>query len=283
MALNVDMHLLRAFITVSEVGSISRAADRLARTQAAVSMQLQRLEKELDANLLRRSTRGVSLTDAGEILLAYARKAMASGEQLRRQINGSKVEGRINLGMVEDLAVTRLPTLLAEFRNRFPLVELDLSSGNSSDLSQSLKEGRCDLVIADPARFTSTPALFYSRQLVWCASRMLDLDDDAELPLVMFDALCSWQDRMLTGLAEANRRWRATCHVSTPSALTAALRAGLGVSVLMHESVPADCQIIDGQVGLPVAPRAEFGLFAAEDASESAIELLGFLKLRLGG
>ncbi|NKC04857.1 LysR family transcriptional regulator [Ochrobactrum haematophilum] len=54
------------FIAVAETGTVSKAADRLARTQAAVSMQLQRIEKELDRELFKRSSRGVSLTEAGE-------------------------------------------------------------------------------------------------------------------------------------------------------------------------------------------------------------------------
>ena len=92
MEADLDVRLLRAFVTVSETGTVSRAADRLARTQAAVSMQLQRLEAEVGAQLLKRSPRGVTLTEAGEILLAYARKTIALGEDARRQIAGRKLD-----------------------------------------------------------------------------------------------------------------------------------------------------------------------------------------------
>lgn len=145
---DIDVRLLRAFVTVADTGTVSRAADRLARTQAAVSMQLQRLEGEVGAELLRRSPRGVTLTEAGEILLAFARKAIAIGDDARREIEGRRLVGRVRLGIVEDLAITRLPLIIAEFRRRHPSVEIELTSASSSDLSKSLGEGSGDFLRA---------------------------------------------------------------------------------------------------------------------------------------
>ena len=124
MDMNLDPHLLRALLVVAETGTVSGAAEKLARTQAAVSMQLKRLEADLGTQLLKRSSRGVSLTDSGEILVAYARKLIALGQDARQQIEGRQLVGRVRLGLIEDLVVTRLPILLAEFRKRFPQVEL---------------------------------------------------------------------------------------------------------------------------------------------------------------
>ena len=74
---DLDIGLLRAFVVTAECGSVSGAAQRLARTQAAVSMQLRRLEDDLGARLLNRSTRGMDLTEAGYVLFPYARKCWA--------------------------------------------------------------------------------------------------------------------------------------------------------------------------------------------------------------
>lgn len=131
MDMNLDPHLLRALLVVAETGTVSGAAEKLARTQAAVSMQLKRLEADLGTQLLKRSSRGVSLTDSGEILVAYARKLIALGQDARQQIEGRQLVGRVRLGLIEDLVVTRLPILLAEFRKRFPQVELDLVTAHS--------------------------------------------------------------------------------------------------------------------------------------------------------
>ncbi|MBR7539064.1 LysR family transcriptional regulator, partial [Mycobacterium tuberculosis] len=94
-------------LVVAETGTVSGAAEKLARTQAAVSMQLKRLEADLGTQLLKRSSRGVSLTDSGEILVAYARKLIALGQDARQQIEGRQLVGRVRLGLIEDLVVTR--------------------------------------------------------------------------------------------------------------------------------------------------------------------------------
>lgn len=275
---DLDIRLLRAFVTVADTGTVSRAADRLARTQAAVSMQLQRLEDEIGAPLLRRSPRGVALTEEGEILLAYARKTIAMAEDARRQIAGRKLVGRIRLGIVEDLAVTRLPSIIADFRRRHPLVEIELTSASSTDLSKALSDGRCDIVMADPARFARAPIWHLAKPLVWCASRIIEIDDDAELPLIMFDGSCSWQDRMLASLAEAGIAWRVGGRVSTFAALIAALRAGLGIGLLLPEGLPSDCQNLQGRLNLPSAPTADFGIYIVTKPPPFIEELGAFLR-----
>ena len=275
---DIDIRLLRAFVTVADTGTVSRAADKLARTQAAVSMQLQRLEGEVGAELLRRSPRGVALTEAGEILLAFARKTIAMGEDARRQIAGRKLVGRIRLGIVEDLAVTRLPSIIADFRRRHPSVEIELTSSSSVDLSKALADGRCDIVMADPARFAMAPIGHLSKQLVWCASRIIEIDEESELPVIMFEGSCSWQDRMLASLAEAGIGWRVGGRASTFAALISALRAGLGIGLLLQEGLPSDCQNLQGSFNLPPAPTADFGIYVIKRPPLLVEELGAFLR-----
>lgn len=280
MEADLDTRLLRAFVVVAETGTISRAADRLARTQAAVSMQLQKLEGDVGAALLSRSPRGVTLTEAGEILLGYARKTLAFGEDARRQIAGRRLVGRVRLAIVEDLAVTRLPPIIADFRRRHPSVEIELMSSSSSDLSRALIEDKCDIAIADPARFAKAPRAHLSLQLVWCASRMLELGPRDEIPLVLFQGSCSWQDRMIASLAQAGIAWRVGGSASTFAALIAGLRAGLGIGLLLQEGIPADCENVQTHYQLPPTPTADFGLYVSDSPPPLVSELEAFLRDR---
>ncbi|MFK4823126.1 LysR family transcriptional regulator [Ochrobactrum quorumnocens] len=273
MDASYDLRLLRMFIAVAETGTLSKAADRLARTQAAVSMQLQRIEKELDTQLFTRSSRGVSLTQAGEAFLAYARRVIALTEDMQRGLVDKKLVGRIRLGLFEDLAVTRLPGAIAEFKQKHPSVDIELSSSHSTQLARSFDEGQIDIVVADPARFTQPPLSFISYQLVWCASRLLDVNEEEPLPVVLFETSCSWQDRMVASLAEAGLVWTVGCRVKSLTAMLSALRGGLGIGVLFSEAVPPDCETINGRYNLPAAPVAEFGVYTANASSPLVSEL----------
>jgi len=278
MEADLDIRLLRAFVAVAEAGTVSKAALRLSRTQAAVSMQLQRLEAEFGSQLLLRSSRGMILTEAGEIVLAYARKTIALGEDVRRQIAGRMLIGRVRLGIIEDLAMTRLPSIIADFRRRHPSVEIALTSAGGADLAKAIDEGRSDIVIADPVRFASAPSGYMSRPLVWGASRIIEIDAEAELPLVLFESACSWQDRMLASLAEAGLPWRVGCRVSTFAALVSGLRAGFGIGLMLPESLPPDCENVQGRLHLPPAPMAEFGIFVGANPPPLVNELASFLR-----
>lgn len=275
---DLDIRLLRAFVTVADAGTVSRAAGRLARTQAAVSMQLQRLENEVGAQLLHRSPRGVALTEAGEILLAFARKTLTLAEDARREIAGRRLVGRLRLGIIEDLAVTRLPSVIAEFRRCHPLVEIELTSAGSAELARAFDEGKCDVVMADPARFRTAPSGFVSRPLVWAASRMMEIDESAPLPLIMFDGSCSWQDRMLSSLAELGIAWRVGGRATTFAAMISALRAGLGIGLLLQEGLPADCQSLNGGFRLPMPSNAQFGIYVSPRSEQLAEECGAFLR-----
>ncbi len=281
MDMNLDPHLLRALLVVAETGTVSGAAEKLARTQAAVSMQLKRLEADLGTQLLKRSSRGVSLTDSGEILVAYARKLIALGQDARQQIEGRQLVGRVRLGLIEDLVVTRLPILLAEFRKRFPQVELDLVTAHSGELSQSLQSGKLDIVVADPSRFSFAPFFHWSRQLVWSGSRLIDVGEGDPIPLIVFEGSCTWQDKTTVAFASAGVAWSVACRVSSYGALIGALRAGLGYSLMLPESLPSDCETIDSGRNLPEAPSADFGLFVGKDPSNIVRELGVFLREKL--
>lgn len=278
MDVDFDLRLLRMFIAVAETGAVSKAAERLARTQAAVSMQLQRIEQALDAELVLRSPRGVSLTDRGEQFLAYARKMVALTHNMQRSLSDKTLAGRVRIGMFEDLAVTRLPAAIAQFRRHHPSVEIELFSSYSQELARSLKEGRSDIVIADPARFDIPPSSSISRQLVWCTSRMMEFVEDAPIPVILFDTSCSWQDRMIASLAEEGLTWTVGCRVRSLPAMLSALRAGLGIGILFPEAIPPYCEVLHAKFGLPAAPAAEFGVYVAHDASAVVDELASFLR-----
>ncbi|QND52951.1 LysR family transcriptional regulator [Phyllobacterium sp. 628] len=281
MELNLDPHLLRALVVVAETGTVSGAAERLSRTQAAISMQLKRLEVDLGTQLLTRTSRGVTLTDSGQILVAYARKLIALGDDARQQIEGRQLVGRVRLGLIEDLVATRLPILLAEFRKRFPQVELDLITAHSGELSQSLQTEKLDMVIADPSRFASVPFFHWSRQLVWSGSRMIDVGEGDAIPLIVFEGSCTWQDKTTVAFAAAGVAWSVACRVSSYGALIGALRAGLGYSLMLPESVPSDCETIDADQRLPAAPSADFGLFLTRESSKIVKELGFYLREKL--
>ncbi|RUU08858.1 LysR family transcriptional regulator, partial [Mesorhizobium sp. M7A.T.Ca.TU.009.01.3.2] len=135
---NLDPDLLRAFVVVAERLSFTRAAEQLNRTQAAVSLQVKRLEERIETILFRRSTARVELTAAGEGFLIDARRILALNEQAIARVSGQQVAGQVRIGVMEDYGTKILPRLLAGIAERFPLVQVEMEIGLTARLLKRL-------------------------------------------------------------------------------------------------------------------------------------------------
>jgi DNA-binding transcriptional LysR family regulator len=124
----MELRRLRYFVAVAEELSFNRAAQRLHISQPPLSNQIKQLEEELGVLLFKRSSRGVRLTEAGELLLEEARRILIQLEQAARMVErvGSGKTGRLSLGFVPSATNEVLPPVLYEFQRCFPNVELFL-------------------------------------------------------------------------------------------------------------------------------------------------------------
>jgi DNA-binding transcriptional LysR family regulator len=270
MTPDFDISLLRALATVAETGSVSAAAQRLSRTQGAVSMQLRRLEEDVGRRLLDRSSRGVTLTEAGHMLLGYARQALGAGEAVRRALSGTEMAGRVRLGILEDFAATRLSTALASFSLAHPGIRLELIVGCGCLVDHRLERGELDIALSSVEDFVGPPIRTWRHQLCWAISPGFDLAAYDELPLVLFDLqqTCAWRDQALARLDNADRRWRAVLSSSGLTAIQSAVTAGLGVGVMLDVVVArANLKAVPPEDGLPALPSVEIGLYVSPAAS----------------
>lgn len=143
-----DLDVLRSFASGIELGSFAKAADRLGRSTSAVSAQLKKLEEQAGTALLRRAGRGMALTDAGEVMLAYARRLLEVNDQAAAAIRGSELAGRVRLGLQEDFGETLLPDVLGRFARAHPQVCIEARIARNAELRRQLDAGRLDLTLA---------------------------------------------------------------------------------------------------------------------------------------
>jgi DNA-binding transcriptional LysR family regulator len=102
MSTHLDLDALAMLVAVAETGGFTAAGQKLGRTQSAVSGRIQDLEATLGKQLLERSRRGVMPTEAGERLLAQARRLLAIEREARAELDGDKAVGRLRVGLPDD-------------------------------------------------------------------------------------------------------------------------------------------------------------------------------------
>ncbi|MEV4018141.1 LysR family transcriptional regulator [Nonomuraea angiospora] len=268
MARDLEIALLRSFVTAVRAGSISRAAAALGRTQPALSQQLRKLERAVGSPLLHRAPSGVSPTRAGEELLPYAERILALSAQALAD-TGRALTGHCGVGLLEDLAASRLSQALADLARLHPDATLEVLSLSDAAMREAYDTGRVQLVLDEAADLPWPPRWTVRLPLVWAVGQGVDTDADP-LPVVLFSNTCAWRTSVLETMEGTGRRWRVAFESNSLAGVLAALRAGLGVAALLPANLePAmACHEADA---LPALPDVELGLARHPDTEGDAL------------
>ncbi|MCK2089383.1 LysR family transcriptional regulator [Thauera aromatica] len=152
----MDLKQLAYFVRVAELGSFTRASIALDIAQPALSRQVRLLEVELHQNLLVRNGRGVTLTEAGTVLLEHSRGVLHQIERLREELSRVRgaLSGRVALGMPPSLSKRVAVPVTRAFRQRMPQAALSIIEGLSVTMQESLVSGRLDIALV----YNATPS-----------------------------------------------------------------------------------------------------------------------------
>ncbi|AVR88034.1 LysR family transcriptional regulator [Thauera aromatica] len=152
----MDLKQLAYFVRVAELGSFTRASIALDIAQPALSRQVRLLEVELHQNLLVRNGRGVTLTEAGSVLLEHSRGVLHQIERLREELSRVRgaLSGRVALGMPPSLSKRVAVPVTRAFRQRLPEAALSIIEGLSVTMQESLVSGRLDIALV----YNATPS-----------------------------------------------------------------------------------------------------------------------------
>jgi DNA-binding transcriptional LysR family regulator len=262
-----DPALLVTLVTVAQTGSFTQAAARLGIRQPTVSQHISRLEKQTGRTLILRDTHTVALTADGEAMIGFARGILAAHEQASAYFSGSRPRGRLRIGMSDDLALTRLPQILRDFRHEHPLVDFDLTVDQSGLLHQRLEENKLDVFVGKRPRGEERGRLVKRERLVWVGTPATKLDLTKPVPLVVYPSPSISRIEMHRALNRAGLPYRSVCVCRGVNGLIAAVAAGVGVSALATSLVPPQLTPLGPAQRLPelgsidlvllTSPRAE--------------------------
>ncbi|MFL5829622.1 MAG: LysR family transcriptional regulator [Solirubrobacteraceae bacterium] len=146
----MDLRQLRYFEAVARHRHFTNAADELHLAQSALSHQVRQLERELGVELLRRTTRSVQPTDAGELVAARARAVLAEVDALKGEIDelSGLHRGQVNIGAMLFGGQLDIPAILAGFKARYPNIEIGLREGTAGRMLEMLADGSLDVTFA---------------------------------------------------------------------------------------------------------------------------------------
>lgn len=240
-SVDLDVRLLRTFVTLIETGSFSETAKRVGRTQPAVSMQLKKLEEHLGHPLLLRDRKVALPTQQGRVLLGYARRILELNDEAVREVANAPTNARIRVGAQAEFAQSFLERVFKAIRHEHPELQLEIRFGLSATLIQEYEEGRLDLVLAKTMLPRTDALMYWPEHLTWACAPDFKLDRGGRVPLVVLPK-GSIQRRLSMELCN-NAVWEGeiACDCTNWTDLCHAVECGYGVAVLPRTRVGRKC------------------------------------------
>jgi len=242
----MDLRQLRSLVTIADEGQFTRAAERLGIAQSSLSTQIRLLEQELGLTLFDRTTRRVSVTDAGESLIATARSVLAEVDDATAELQRHRglLGGRVAIGVTQTPGPVDVVALLAGFHRKHPAIELAVREDLSVNLATELREDRVDIgiltiVAPDDCRGLEVRPLAVERLVAvlpadhpLATEQQIGIHELRDEDFVVSPPGATIRTAVLAAAAEAGFEPRIVFESREVTRIRAFVAAGLGIAIL---------------------------------------------------
>jgi len=217
----------------------------------------------------------VVLTGHGEALLVQARRLLRLNDEIIGEMFEHSLEGEVRFGAPEDFATTHLPGILGDYARAYPHVSLSVTCDLTLRLVDKMSQGELDFALIKREPIGADQGVrVWREQLVWVGAGEDVVAPAAPTPLVVAPTPCVYRKRATAALDAVQRPWRIAYTSPSLAGQQAALRAGLGVTVLPIEMVPEDLIRFGPEQGFPALADVEIALIRAGKTLPVAAERL---------
>jgi LysR family hydrogen peroxide-inducible transcriptional activator len=268
----MELHQLRYFVAVAQMGSFSRAAERCHVSQPSLSQQITKLERGLKQRLFDRLGRRVVLTDAGRLLLERATAVLGAVEDAERQMRDAvNLEGgQLAIGAIPTIAPYVLPAALKRFVARHPLVELTIHEQVTKQLVAATATGDLDLAFlalpVDDERLIAEPILTEHLLLAlplrhrFAKRRRITIQDLADERFILLDEMHCLGEQVISFCRAGGCQPRIACRSAQISTILSLIELGQGISLIPEMARTTDAgtkkvyrHLVDGEPTRTVA------------------------------
>lgn len=269
MDVTIPIDLLRSFVAIADTGSVTHAAERVFRTQSAVSQQMKKLEQTVGKALFERNGRALRLTREGEAVLAYGRRILSLHDEAVAMIAEPEVKGVVRFGMPDDFVAKFLPPILESCMRLFPRLQIEMTCLPSYHLIPARDRGELDVAVIGERPNVDTEFL-RREEVLWVTSPRHQTHEMMPLPIALFDASCPCHQNVCTVLDRGRRDYRIVYSSPSHAGLVCAVQAGIAVSALTRSAIPQGLRVLGPEEGYPALPPVTLGLLRGRALSDAA-------------
>ncbi|ACE89870.1 MULTISPECIES: LysR substrate-binding domain-containing protein [Rhizobium] len=274
MSAPLDLDQLQTFIAIVDSGSFTKAADKVYKTQSAVSMQMRRLEERIGKQLFIKDGRGNRLTVEGEKLLNYARRIIRLNNEAIAAFDDNRLEGMLRIGTPDDYADRYMPEIIGRFAKTHPNVELYIVCEPSMDLAERMHKGELDIALVTHNPRERMSDVVRTEPLCWVGSANHPIRDDAPVPLAVGRRDCQWRQLACSALDAVGREHQILFTSWSCTVVAAAVLAGMAVSVMPESALRTGMKVLSQADGFPALPPVQIGIMKRPGVSISLMNAI---------
>jgi DNA-binding transcriptional LysR family regulator len=281
--IDLDIDMLRCVMEVAKTGSFTKAGNNIGLTQSGVSVKIRRLEKRLSAQIFNRTSKNLSLTIEGEMLLDYAGRILSLHDEAVSRLTKPKASGKLRIGLIDYFIPQLLPVLLSKFRKQYPNIHLEVWTDIGIKLIPLFEKGELDLVVTGKDAYNGSCRILTQEPLIWVVGKDTEVSLHAEaVNLVLLPSPCSFRKMATNGLEKANRKWKIVFTGTSIANIQAAVQAGMGLSILPMGALKEGLRKAPSHLGLPELPMYSIVLITDEQKTNDAGDVfIGYLEAEL--
>lgn len=240
--MQLDISKYEVILKINQYGSLSKAAQAMDYTQAAVTHIVQQMEKSWNVQLFYRSYTGVSLTSEGKRLLPLLQDAINAEYRIQREIDDIQNNRRVVIGAFASISTQILPTVIRQFEEQYPDVEFEIRRGHYTQIEQWVLDGEVDIGFFPepiPEKLCYEPFISDSLQAVipighpLSKKETIDIKDLKDEPFIML-SMGKEKHEIEQIAQESGVSFNIHYWVKDDSSVMAMVECGLGISIL-HE------------------------------------------------
>lgn len=267
--MNLDTSQLRAFVTVAKLKSFSQASVRLCRVQSAISQQIQKLEKQVNAVLFIRNRNGVKLTVQGERLLPYAVKMLSINDEAAAALCEKQPKGSLRIGTSDTYATCFLQDILMSSSERCPELQIEVHCGYSEAIWSKYEKGELDIVLTQRSPHHINSEILHVEPLLWMCSKTSDVYRKNPVPLALFSEGCADREVVLNALIQTGKDYTLGFHSTSHAGILAAVSSGNYVSAILASTSNHNFKVLTDADDFPPLGNLEISM-AYNDHTDSA-------------
>ncbi|MCL1051372.1 LysR family transcriptional regulator [Shewanella abyssi] len=278
----LKIELLESFIAVVESGNLSKAAEKLCRTQSTISLQIKKLEETVGQPLLLRDNKGVSLTESGKTLLSYAYKMMQLSSQALDELKDCRNREVIRLGVPTDYIHRYLGSCLLEFIREFTCIELVIDTDVSGNLYKRLHNGEFDVIVATHWQVPAAGhgELLFERRFHWVGAKGGNAHKRETVPMALYPENCPIRAQVFANHQISMRPMSVLLSTPSPTALCMAVENDLVIAPIAEFRINDQMEILDPiEHNIPPLPMFNESLYLnPETQTETTNQLISLIK-----